>query len=84
MTDDAQTSNNPLLQQTIEQAISAFYEQLEGETPCDVYDMVMSQVEPPLLAATLQYTNNNQSKAAEVLGLNRGTLRKKLKQYNLI
>jgi Fis family transcriptional regulator len=44
----------------------------------------MTEVETPLLMAVLEYTKNNQSKAAEILGLNRGTLRKKLKQYDLL
>jgi Fis family transcriptional regulator len=44
---------------------------------------VMSEVERPLFSAVLNYTNGNQSEAAEILGINRGTLRKKLKAYNL-
>jgi Fis family transcriptional regulator len=44
----------------------------------------MAEVEPPLLAAAMNYTRQNQSKTAELLGLNRGTLRKKLKQYDLL
>ena len=46
--------------------------------------MVLTEVEAPLLATVLQHTGGNQSKAAEVLGLNRGTLRKKLKEHNLL
>ena len=84
MSDEGQIDQKPLLQDTITHTISAYFEQLEGEQPCNVYDMVLKQVEPPVLEATLKYTNNNQSKAAEVLGLNRGTLRKKLKQYDLL
>jgi Fis family transcriptional regulator len=45
---------------------------------------VLTEVETPLLEAVMKYTKNNQSKAAELLGLNRGTLRKKLKQYDLL
>ncbi|MFX9027561.1 helix-turn-helix domain-containing protein, partial [Acinetobacter baumannii] len=47
------------------------------------YDIVLSQVEPPLLRATLRYCDGNQSRAAELLGLNRATLRKKLTQYRI-
>jgi Fis family transcriptional regulator len=46
--------------------------------------MVLSQVEEPLMNAVMRYTRNNQSKASTVLGLNRGTLRKKLKQYDML
>jgi len=81
---DSHAGENLLLREAIAKAIGAYYEQLDGEDAVDVYNMVISQVEPPLLEATLAFTSNNQSKAAEVLGLNRGTLRKKLKQYNLI
>lgn len=45
--------------------------------------MVLNEVEVPLLEAVLSYTGGNQTQAAEVLGINRGTLRKKLKEYNL-
>jgi Fis family transcriptional regulator len=46
--------------------------------------MVLQQVEEPLLRLVMTYVNGNQSKAAECLGLNRGTLRKKLQTYNLL
>jgi Fis family transcriptional regulator len=45
--------------------------------------MVMAEVEAPLLETVMRYTRDNQSKAAELLGINRATLRKKLKQYHL-
>jgi Fis family transcriptional regulator, factor for inversion stimulation protein len=45
---------------------------------------VLSQVEAPLLREVMQHTRNNQTRASNMLGLNRGTLRKKLKQYNLL
>ena len=48
-----------------------------------VYALVMGEVEPELLIATMKYTNNNQSRAAKILGLNRATLRKKLLKYKI-
>ena len=84
MNNDSIVGQSLHLREAINQAINAYYEQLEGEPASNVYDMVISQIEPPLLEATLAHTGNNQPKAAEVLGLNRGTLRKKLKQYDLI
>ena len=46
--------------------------------------MVLAEIEAPLLEEIMAYTRHNQTKASVMLGLNRGTLRKKLKQYNLI
>ena len=55
------------------------------EKPCsELYDMVLHQVEEPLFKAVLDYTQHNQSHAAAMLGLNRGTLRKKLRQHGLL
>jgi Fis family transcriptional regulator len=65
-------------------AVRDYLEQLDGQLSSDVYQMVLAEVEAPLLAEIMEYTRNNQTKASIMLGLNRGTLRKKLKQYNLI
>jgi Fis family transcriptional regulator len=46
--------------------------------------MVMAEVEAPLLDVVMRHSRDNQSKASEILGINRGTLRKKLKQYDLL
>lgn len=81
-------SNNavqtPSLRDSVEIAVSNYFQHLEGHDVTDVYDMVMSEVETPLLEVVMKYTRHNQTKAAQVLGLNRGTLRKKLKQYGLL
>lgn len=74
----------PRLNEALGAAIEAFYIHLDGESPSNVYEMVLAEVELPLLKATLAYTGYNQSKCAAVLGLSRGTLRKKLKQFNLL
>lgn len=50
----------------------------------NLYELVLSEVEAPLLEAVLKHTVGNQSAAATMLGLNRGTLRKKMKQYGLL
>ena len=72
------------LRQSVEVAVDAYFAQLDGQMVTDVYDMVLAEVEAPLLEAVLKYTRNNQTLAATVLGLNRGTLRKKLKRYGLL
>ncbi len=71
------------LSECVETALKDYFEQLDGHAAANLYDMLLAEVEAPLLKATLAHTNGNQSRAAEILGLNRGTLRKKLKIYNL-
>lgn len=72
------------LRHCVEKSLQQYFEDLDGQPSNDLYQLVLSEVEPPLLQAVLSYTRNNQSKAADMLGLNRGTLRKKLKQYNIV
>lgn len=72
------------LRHSVEQAVGNYFEQLDGQIVTDVYDLVLQEVEAPLLEVVLKYTRNNQTLAATVLGLNRGTLRKKLKRYGLL
>ena len=68
----------------VEHAMSKYFFHLDGQDTTDLYQMVLSEIEGPLLEAVLEYTNNNQSRASAILGLNRGTLRKKLKQHDLL
>jgi Fis family transcriptional regulator len=72
------------LREHVEEAMTQYFLQLDGQPTSDLYQLVLEQVESPLLTAVMNYTNGNQSRAAEMLGLNRGTLRKKLKQYDLL
>ncbi len=72
------------LRDYVEQAVTNYFQHLEGQEVTEVYDMVLSEVEAPLLEVVMKYCRHNQTKAALVLGLNRGTLRKKLKQYGLL
>jgi Fis family transcriptional regulator len=72
------------LRDQVESALEEYFSQLDGQPTNDLYQLVLEQIEAPLFTAVLNYTNGNQSKAASMLGLNRGTLRKKLKQYNLL
>ena len=71
------------LYNAVKHSIRRYLYELDGTQPHDMYDLVLRQVEQPLLEAMLEHTKGNQSKAAEYLGLNRGTLRKKLRTYNL-
>jgi Fis family transcriptional regulator len=76
-------SSKPLHKHT-EDALNLYFESLNGDRPGDLYDLVIGEVERPLLRAVLDYTDGNQSQAAGILGINRGTLRKKLRFYSLI
>ena len=72
------------LGQAVEIAVREFMATLDGEDTTDFYNLVLSEVEEPLLRVVLEYCGGNQSRASELLGLNRGTLRKKLRQHNLL
>ncbi len=68
---------------SVESALQNYFTQLGGHDPANLYNMVLEEIEVPLLNAVLRYTRGNQCKAAIVLGISRGTLRKKIHQYNL-
>ncbi len=71
------------LANSVKTSLDQYFKDLEGQPPHAVYDMVLSCIEKPLLEYIMQYSAGNQSKAAEILGVNRNTLRKKIQQYNL-
>tara|TARA_B100000963_G_scaffold295687_1_gene266714 strand:- start:2746 stop:3015 length:270 start_codon:yes stop_codon:yes gene_type:complete len=72
------------LKEEVRKAMKRYFNQLDQKNmPINVYQLVQNEVEPPLLYAVMKFSNNNQSKAARVLGINRTTLRSKLKKYNI-
>lgn len=71
------------LPDNIDTLLDQYFNDLDGDEPTAIYEMVINTVEKPLLLYIMNKTEGNQSKAAKMLGLNRNTLRKKLKQYNL-
>lgn len=71
------------LSHAVKHSIRRYLFELEGTQPNNMYELVLRQIEQPLFEAILEHTKGNQSRAAELLGLNRGTLRKKLRSYNL-
>lgn len=79
----SRNSKKPLCKHT-EEALDQYFSTLNGDRPGDLYDLVIGEVERPLFKAVLDYTDGNQSQAAGILGINRGTLRKKLRTYLLI
>ncbi len=72
------------LRSEVEKALSRYFAHVEDAPVTDLHDMVMSEVEAPLLKAVMRHAGNNQSKASLMLGMNRGTLRTKLKHYGLL
>jgi Fis family transcriptional regulator, factor for inversion stimulation protein len=76
-------SNICKLSDAINLSLDEYFMHLDGQPPHAIYDMVLNCVEKPMLEYVLNKVGGNQSKAAEVLGLNRNTLRKKMAQYNL-
>jgi Fis family transcriptional regulator len=82
--DNPQTIHASNLRDAVTVAVRAYLDELDGQLSTDVYQMVLAEIEAPLLAEIMAYTRNNQTRASLMLGLNRGTLRKKLKQYHLI
>lgn len=72
------------LRDSVNHSLSNYFQQLDGQPVTDVYQMVLSEIEAPLFESVMAYTKDNQTKASQLLGLNRGTLRKKLKQYDLL
>jgi Fis family transcriptional regulator len=71
------------LRSLTEQALDDYFTSLNGHAPGQLYNLVMREVEEPLFRAVLDYSEGNQSRAADILGINRGTLRKKLRVYGI-
>lgn len=69
---------------SVQQSLDEYFRKLDGEPPHGIYDMVIAHVERALLASILDRSNGNQTHAAEMLGLNRNTLRAKLTKHKLI
>tara|TARA_B100000214_G_scaffold164292_1_gene117799 strand:+ start:195 stop:461 length:267 start_codon:yes stop_codon:yes gene_type:complete len=80
----SQKIKNKSLSEQVKKAMKKYFAALGETNPANVYELVMAEVEPELLKEVMKYTKNNQSKAANVLGLNRATLRKKLNRYNIL
>ena len=77
-------NHTPTLRESVQSSLETYFKTLDGQPASDVYQMVLTEVEAPLFEAVMRYTKDNQTRASELLGLNRGTLRKKLKQYDLL
>ena len=72
---------NAPLQEALTSQVNQYLKDMKEQNITDLYDMVIEQVEIPLLQATIEHCKYNQSKATEILGISRGTLRTKLKKH---
>ncbi|MBC7609700.1 MAG: Fis family transcriptional regulator [Polaromonas sp.] len=72
------------IEECIRQSLDGYFKDLHGTEPDGMYNMMVRVVEKPLLEVVMQHAEQNQSRAAEWLGLNRNTLRKKLVEHKLI
>ncbi len=72
------------LDECVTRNLEKYFNDLEGDTPRSVYDMVITAVERPMLEVVMRVAEGNQSRASEMLGINRNTLRKKLQQYGML
>ena len=77
-------SSNQHIEECVRQNLQNYFRDLDGEAPDGMYDMLVRVVERPLLEVVMQQADNNQSRAAEWLGLNRNTLRKKLVEHKML
>ena len=75
--------NDCKLSVAIRESLDEYFTHLDGQPPHAIYDMVLGCIEKPMVEYVLTKVGGNQSKAADMLGINRNTLRKKMAQYNL-
>lgn len=72
------------IEECVRASLEGYFRDLRGTEPDGMYDMMVRVVEKPLLEVVMQHAEQNQSRAAQWLGLNRNTLRKKLVEHKLI
>jgi Fis family transcriptional regulator, factor for inversion stimulation protein len=77
-------NTNVTLRENVAEIMQHYFSSLKGEEPHNVYDFFLDEVEEPLLTIVMKYTRNNQSEAARLLGVSRGTLRTLLKKYGML
>lgn len=73
----------PALRECVARAVRRYLSDLDSNDVADLYDIVLREIEAPLFAEVMRYCDGNQTRAAAALGINRATLRKKLRQYRL-
>ncbi len=71
------------INECVSRVLTRYFKDMENHFNGDLYELIISEVEKPLVEKVMAYTNNNQSNAASILGISRGTLRKKINLYNI-
>lgn len=72
------------IQEAVQKSLEDYFNDLDGQQPSNIYDMVVLTVEKPILQVVMSRADGNQSHAAQMLGINRNTLRKKLQEHGLL
>ena len=80
----AETLNSITLKQAVKDTLRNYFTNIGTEQPVDFYSILLEEIERPLLEVLINYTHYNQVRMAQILGISRGTLRKKLKQYGML
>lgn len=83
MIKDTKEVREPELSACVRRVMKQYFKDLDGERPGPVFDMVVASVEKPLIEVVMQQSEGNQTRAAEILGINRNTLRKKMNEYGI-
>jgi Fis family transcriptional regulator, factor for inversion stimulation protein len=76
-------SKNKCLGDNVRDAVEKYFKDMDGHEPDDLHELIMSQVEKPLIESVIDNARGNISRAAQLLGLNRGTLRNRMQKYGL-
>lgn len=76
--------NKKNIEECIRESLESYFKDLRGVEPSAMYDMILQVVERPLLDVVMKKAEGNQSRAAEWLGINRNTLRRKLVEHKLV
>jgi Fis family transcriptional regulator, factor for inversion stimulation protein len=72
------------ISECVKRSLNRYFRDLDGQPPHAIYDMVLRATEKPMLEVVMKQANGNQTTAAEILGINRNTLRRKLTEYELL
>ncbi|MEM7052951.1 MAG: helix-turn-helix domain-containing protein [Pseudomonadota bacterium] len=76
-------ASTPCLRQHVTDAVTQYLKDMSSTPPDNLYQVIIAEVEKPLIETVLEHTGGNQSRAAEMLGLTRGTLRNRIRRYGL-
>ena len=82
-TSQTSQASHQTLRDAVRTCLEKYFADLDGHEPAEIHQLVMNEVEPAMLETVMRFARGNQTRAADMLGINRTTLRKKLRQYGL-